>query len=240
MPKLALADQIKALEANTRAAQAGNSMALDNRRFSLDQAKAFNENQMKWIELKMKWNLHAQEVIKKQIENAKSFLELQQMRFAFQQFIIQQRILKNDIRKQKIRIKANERHVSNAIKIFQGGDINPSMLSQAWKSFGRLGLTSRVIFPETDGSCFLRIKHHAMASRERTAPMAIYQLAAHCRRNRLMVDPVSPEFSFILQVWEELTAAAQLQLADLITNLDSMNDHLQALHSQQWAKAGLV
>ena len=54
--------------------------------------------------------------------------------------------------------------------------------------------------------------------------MAIYQLAAHCRRNRLMVDPVSPEFSFILQVWEELTAAAQLQLADLITNLDSMND----------------
>ena len=98
MPKLALADQIKALEANTRAAQAGNSMALDNRRFSLDQAKAFNENQMKWIELKMKWNLHAQEVIKKQIENAKSFLELQQMRFAFQQFIIQQRILKNDIR----------------------------------------------------------------------------------------------------------------------------------------------
>lgn len=218
---MTLEERIEALQANVDASRARNQMALDNGQFSLDSARTYAEIDRQWVKLQMDWNLHAAEIVKKSIENAKSNEQLKQMQYAFDQFRSEYRYQLKQRSHSIKRIKRWERHVRLAERVFEG-EVN----GNAWKAFGKLAIRSRIILPATDGTPFDMVYP--------TKAMTMYQLGKFCFGHRVTLNLVSSEFEYVHQAFLEINDSVAQRLTSLTEALGGVIVKLDALKESQF------
>lgn len=225
--------RLRAFDADLQAAKQKSQLSINEGKFRLESAQVWAKINNDRIKIQMDWNKHVQEVIAKQIQNAKSALELAVLQNAFKDFKYWHKRYTVMLRRKEKEVRKAARVLGQASRVYMGTTIPSIDIVSTWRSFGRIALmmSSMAIFPKTTyGACFVPSKG------EETDGMSMIRLAAYCRENKCMVDTQSTQFQSIHEFWTEVIQWSINEMDVMQIESAEIEVKLMALNQQQWAK----